>query len=337
MSRFRAPQTLPLALYRQVTEVRVSDPERSYRVAQRRQRRSKLAPHGMLNIVAADHPGRGVLSIGEDPIRMADRHDYLARVMRVLSSPMVDGVMATMDVLEDLLIIHDLMLEQGASPPLLDQKLLIASLNRGGLAGSAWELDDPMTGPSPKTCVDWKLDGAKILLRICMSDAGSLKTMLAASRAITEANAVSLPTFLEPLPVLKTGKGIQVQKSKEAMVSAVSIASALGDSSRHLWLKLPYCEDYAAVAAATSLPILILGGESTGDPARFVKEISAAMAAGTNVRGALVGRNVLYPGDSDPLALADAIGKIVHRDSAAGDAIVAARTQPTGQPAPEDH
>jgi hypothetical protein len=337
MSRFRALQSLPLALYRQVTEVRVSDPDRSYGAAQRRKRRSKLAPQGKLVIVAADHPGRRVLAVDEDPIRMADRHDYLARVMRVLSSEMVDGVMATMDVLEDLLIIHDLMLERGTSPSLLDHKLLIASLNRGGIAGSVWELDDPMTGPSPQTCADWKLDGAKILLRICMDDAGSLKTMLAASRAITEANALSIPTFLEPLPVVKTGKGFQVQKAKEPMVSAVSIASALGDSSRHLWLKLPYCEDYAAVAGATSLPILILGGEATGDPATYLKEISAAMAAGSNVRGALVGRNVLFPADADPLAVADAIGKIVHGGSTTDETLAQrTATTPAGQPAPED-
>jgi len=30
------------------------------------------------------------------------------------------------------------------------------------------------------------------------------------------------------------------------------------------------------------------------------------------VRGALVGRNVLYPGDEDPLAVASAAGGIVH-------------------------
>ena len=34
-------------------------------------------------------------------------------------------------------------------PVVLDGKLLIASLNRGGLAGAAWEMDDPITGPSP--------------------------------------------------------------------------------------------------------------------------------------------------------------------------------------------
>ncbi len=312
MNHFQTAEILPLALYERITEIRVSDPDRSLREAQRRVRRPKLAPRSKLNVIAADHPARGVLSVSKDPIRMADRRDYLGRVLRVLSSDMIDGVMATMDVLEDLFIIDAVLRERG-EPSMLDDKLLIGSLNRGGLVGSNWEMDDPITGPSPQTCVDWRLDGAKILLRICLDDASSLKTMVASAQAITQANALSLPTFLEPLPVVKSATGFQVQKSRETLASAVSIASALGDSSRYLWLKLPYCEGYEVVAGATSLPILILGGESAGDPLQFLRQIAAAMAAGSNVRGALVGRNVLYPGEADPLTVAEAVGGIVHK------------------------
>jgi DhnA family fructose-bisphosphate aldolase class Ia len=92
------------------------------------------------------------------------------------------------------------------------------------------------------------------------------------------------------------------------------VASALGDSSRYLWLKLPHCENYDTVARATTLPILLLGGESAGDPAPFLRQLGSAMSAGPNVRGALVGRNVLYPGDEDPLAMAEAAGGIVHEN-----------------------
>ncbi len=89
-------------------------------------------------------------------------------------------------------------------------------------------------------------------------------------------------------------------------------AAALGDSSRHLWLKLPYCENYEMVARSTTLPILLLGGEPVGDVRPFLRELAAGLRAGPNVRGALVGRNVLFPGDGDPLAAADAAGGIVH-------------------------
>ncbi len=328
MQGFDADQVLPLSLYRQVTAIRVSDPDRSLRAAQRRVRRPSLAPRGKLNIVASDHPARGVLAIGGDSMGMADRHDLLSRLLRVLSSNLVDGVMASMDVLEDLLVIHDLLIEQGG-PAILDQKLLIASLNRGGLAGSIWEMDDPMTGPSPQTCANWKLDGAKILLRLCLNDSGSLKTLVAAAGAITQANALSLPIFLEALPVMKTENGFQIQKSSEPLAATVSIASALGDSSRFLWLKLPYCEEYEVVARATSLPILILGGESDGAPDTFLNQLASAMAAAPNVRGALVGRNALYPGNEDPLVVAEAIGAIVHKDSTTAAAPEAPATQPT--------
>jgi DhnA family fructose-bisphosphate aldolase class Ia len=121
-----------------------------------------------------------------------------------------------------------------------------------------------------------------------------------------------LPVFLEPLPVARGKKGWSVVKTREALASIVGVASALGDSSRYLWLKLPYCEGYETVARATTLPILVLGGESAGDPSHFLNELASGLAAGSNVRGALVGRNMLYPGDEDPLAVAEAVGGIVH-------------------------
>jgi DhnA family fructose-bisphosphate aldolase class Ia len=103
-----------------------------------------------------------------------------------------------------------------------------------------------------------------------------------------------------------------VVKTAEALARLAGVASALGDSSRYMWLKLPYCDGYEIVARSTTLPILLLGGESAGDPSPFLRQLESAMSAGPNVRGALVGRNVLYPGDEDPLAMAEAAGGIVH-------------------------
>jgi DhnA family fructose-bisphosphate aldolase class Ia len=152
----------------------------------------------------------------------------------------------------------------------------------------------------------------KVLLRIGDTDAGSLETLLMSAQAINECNALGLPMFLEPLPVVRGEAGWAVQKEAAALARIAGVASALGDSSRNLWLKLPYCAGYEVVARATTLPILLLGGESEGDPAPFLRQLESAMAAGTNVRGALVGRNVLYPGDEDPLAMGAAVGGIIH-------------------------
>jgi len=308
---FCSKQFLPDAVIARLVETRVSDPDFALRVAARRKRRERLASDGKLNILAADHPARRVTKVGDNALAMADRRDYLARIWRVLIGNRVDGLMATMDILEDLLTIDGFVRDAGG-PALLDEKVLIASLNRGGLAGASWEMDDPITGPSPATSAAWRLDGTKILWRVADGEEGSLKTMLASVQAITEANALRLPTFLEPLPVTKGDKGYAVVKTSEALARIAGVASALGDSSRYLWLKLPYCDGYETVARATTLPILLLGGESAGSPAPFLHQLASALAAGPNVRGALVGRNVLYPGDEDPLAVAAAAGGIIH-------------------------
>jgi hypothetical protein len=303
---------LPSAVLEQVTELRVSDPELPLRVARERKRRERLAPKGRLNILASDHPARRVVRVGDDAFRMANRQEYLARTLRVLQSDAVDGVLATMDIIEDLLVLHELMRRAGGAS-FLDDKLLIASLNRAGLLGSSWEIDDPMSGPSPAACAAWGLDGTKVLLRLCDDEPDSLKTLLATVRAISEQNALRLPMFLESLPVAKVEGGYKIIKTAEELTRTAGAAAALGDSSRYLWLKLPYCENYEMVARATTLPILLLGGDPVGDVRPFLGELAAGLRAGPNVRGALVGRNVLFPGDGDPLAAAEAAGGLVHQ------------------------
>lgn len=314
VANFYSKDFLPTSVLTKLTDLRIADPERALRAAHNRQRRDCLTRDGRLNILAADHPARRVTGVGDKTIAMADRHDYLARITRVLMSDQVDGVMATMDIIEDLLVLDDLRRESG-EPALLDHKLIIPSLNRGGLASSSWEMNDPMTGPTAADCAEWALDGAKILMRLCDGEPDSLKTMVASARAINESNTLKLPMFLEPLPVIKTEKGFKVVKTAEALAKIAGVASALGSSSRYLWLKLPYCENYQVVARATTLPILLLGGEAVGDATPLLREIAVGLAAGSNVRGALVGRNVLYPGGADPLEVAEAAGRIIHTDA----------------------
>jgi DhnA family fructose-bisphosphate aldolase class Ia len=309
---FQAKDFLPASILAQLTDIRVTDPERSLRASKERKRRASLTLDGKLNILAADHPARRVTRVGDNPLRMADRHEYMARILRVMMSDAVDGLLATMDIIEDLLLLHDLMREKGG-PSFLDHKLLIASFNRAGLLGSSWEIDDPLSGPTAVSCAEWGLDGAKILLRLCDAEPDSLKTLLATVRAITELNAVGLPMFLESLPVIKTDDGYKIIKTAEELARTAGAASAMGDSARYLWLKLPYCENYEMVARATTLPILLLGGEPVGDAMPFLRELFAGLKAGANVRGALVGRNILYPGDDDPLAIIESVGGIIHQ------------------------
>jgi DhnA family fructose-bisphosphate aldolase class Ia len=311
---FLAANILHPSLFHKISEIRIADPDRVFQIAKKRKRRTQLTNDGSLLLIAADHPARRVTRVGTDELGMANRYDFLARIFRTLLSEQVDGVMASMDVLEELLLLHDL-----ATTPdgrgFLDQKLLIASLNRGGLDGTTWELDDPVTGATPRSCKDWGMDGAKFLLRICDDEHSSLVTIKAASHAITELNALHLPTFLEPLPVRKSKRGYKVIKTAEALAKIVGVAAALGDSSRFLWLKLPYCDNFSVVAQATTLPILLLGGEPAATSKRFLSEVEEGLKAGSNVRGALVGRNVLYPGPEDPFTVAETVGGLIHKKS----------------------
>ena len=112
---FSSKRFFPDALLARLTEARVNDPDFAWRAARVRTRRERLAPRGKLNILAADHPARNVTKVGTEPLAMADRRDYLARILRVLSSPQVDGIMATMDILEDLLAIDGFLRDAGGT------------------------------------------------------------------------------------------------------------------------------------------------------------------------------------------------------------------------------
>ena len=105
MQAFLDDEFLPGFCTERITGVRVNDPECSIRAASSAKATTSLTLDGKLNILAADHPARRVTKVGDDPLKMADRHGYLARIVRVLQSDVVDGVMATMDILEDLLIL----------------------------------------------------------------------------------------------------------------------------------------------------------------------------------------------------------------------------------------
>ncbi|MCL0039283.1 aldolase, partial [Dehalococcoidia bacterium] len=69
--------------------------------------------------VAADHPARGITASNGDPLIMGNRHQYLGRVLRVITSEEFDGVMGTTDILEDLFLVNYL-LKGGGKKPFLD-------------------------------------------------------------------------------------------------------------------------------------------------------------------------------------------------------------------------
>jgi len=318
--KFDLAKFFPMTIFDRITEMRVERPEAILEEGQERERRPSLTRDGKLTILAADHPGRNVTNFGDDPIAMGDRQQYLGRVLRVVTQPGVDGVMGTTDVLEELLAVSRLVKEAGG-PAFLDGKVMLGSMNRSGLAGAAWEMDDAMTSWTPDSIEAYNLDGAKIMFRLEMSEPVCNQTLQYCADAISTLNALGLPTFVEPLPVVREDGKYKVKKNPADLIKMMGVASALGDGSRSIWLKIPYCEGYAQVVRASTCPLLMLGGESKGDPTGTIADFATGMRAGNNVRGALVGRNVTFCGDDDPYAVAVAISKVVHEGLSAEQAV----------------
>ncbi len=303
---------LDRAILSELIDLRVHGQRALMAHARARPRRGELTTDGKLVILAADHPARMVLDLGDDPVRMGWRAEYLGRILRVLRSGAVDGLMATPDIIEEVLAV-DLLGGRRGAQSLLANRLLIGCMNRGGLAGTAFEMADAFTAFTAPQLAAMNMDGAKLMFRLEPLEFASGQTIAACSRAVNECLDEGLTVFLEALMVRFEDGRYVVDKTGDSLIRLCSVASGLGKSSWKTWLKLPYTVDYARVAAATTCPILILGGPAVGDPQGLLSEVAQAMAAGDNVRGALVGRNVLYPGDADPAAVAEQVSAIVHK------------------------
>ena len=301
-------------------ELRAGAPERVAEVLRARTRRPLLADDGRLFIVAADHPARGALAVRDDASAMADRYDLLERLVVALGRPGVDGVLGTPDIVEDLALL-------GA----LDGKVVVGSMNRGGLRGASFELDDRYTAYSARAIKDAGLDVAKLLVRVALDDAGTAPTLEATARAVSEAAALQLPIMLEPFMSSWRDGRVVNDLSADAVITSMAIAAGLGESSAYSWLKIPVVDDMARVMAATTLPTLLLGGDPSGSPDETYATWADALAL-PGVRGLVVGRTLLYPQDGDVATAVDVASALVHSREARGGSSTPARDR-TGSPA----
>ena len=258
-SAFEYENFFPASIFSMITDVRVNDPRVIERSSGRRKKRDRLTVDGKLAILAADHPARRVTKSGDDLTIMGNRHSYLSRVLRVVTSPEFAGIMGTTDVIEDLLIVDYLMVENGGES-FLDHKVLVGCMNRGGLSGAEFEMDDRFTSFTVDSIGRLRLDGAKIMFRLNLKDTRSLDTIASCSAAINQLNRHSIPVFLEAFNVERTPEGYKELKSADELIKTIGVATALGDSSRGIWLKIPHCDGFDRVAKSTSCPILMLGG-----------------------------------------------------------------------------
>jgi DhnA family fructose-bisphosphate aldolase class Ia len=291
---------VPADAFARLREVRFTDPGRIAHAFATRARRPLVHGDGRLFIIAADHPARGALGVGSRSMAMANRYDLLDRLATALSRPGVDGVLGTPDILDDLALLG-----------LLDGKIAVGSMNRGGLRGASFEMDDRFTGHDVPRMTASGLDAAKLLVRINLEDAGTARTLESTAQAVTAAAEAQLPIMLEPFMSRWEDGRIMNDLSTEAVITSVAIASGLGATSAYSWLKLPVVPDMHHVMEAATLPTLLLGGDSGADPDETFSSWESALEL-PGVHGLVVGRTLLYPPDGDVATAVDTAAGLVH-------------------------
>jgi len=266
---------------------RVHDPEAIAEAAANRVRaESPFNDNGAVMIIAADHPARGANAVGADPLAMADRGELLERLCIALERPGVTGVLATPDVIDDLLLLG-----------VLDGKTVLGSMNRTGLAGSSFEIDDRFACYDAEAIARMRFDGGKMLTRICLADPATPSLLENTAKAVDALAGRKLLALVEPfLSVWRDGR-LRNDLSPEAVIRSITIAAALGRTSAYTWLKLPVVADMPRVLAASTLPTVLLGGE-VSDPDAAFEAWRSALALPT-VQGLVAGRSLLYPKDGD--------------------------------------
>jgi hypothetical protein len=277
---------------RGIALTRARRPERIAELAAARSRPGTLlGNNGKALVIAADHPARGSLGAGADPLAMADRADLLRRLTIALARPGVTGVLGTADILEDLLLLEA-----------LHDRCVFGSMNRGGLAGADFELDDRFTGYDTRAIARAGFDGGKMLLRIDGTDDRSAPTLAACAAAVSELADNGLIAMVEPFLSARLDGRLRNDLSVRAATTAIAIASGLGTTSAYTWLKVPVIgdggEEMTRVLATTTLPTLLLGGEVAADQEATYGRWKRALRNPT-VHGLVVGRSLLYPPDGD--------------------------------------
>jgi DhnA family fructose-bisphosphate aldolase class Ia len=231
---------------------------------------------------------------------MTDRGDLLERLVTALEQPGVDGVLGTADVLDDLLLL-------GA----LDKKVVFGSMNRGGLVGSVFELDDRFTAYDAQSLSSMGFDGGKMLVRIALDEPETADTLESAANAVSELADYGLTAMVEPFMSERRDSKVVNILTPDAVIKSMAIASGLGTTSSHTWLKLPVVDEMERVMTATTLPALLLGGDPKESDDEIFKQWDDALRL-PGVQGLVVGRALLYPEDDDVAGAVNTATRLVH-------------------------
>jgi DhnA family fructose-bisphosphate aldolase class Ia len=241
-------------------------------------------------ILAADHRARAVLTTEN----WAEFFDALAKAL-----PFCDGILATAQPLEGL----------AAAGHLTARHRTYLSINRTGLAGSVFELDDRLVASVPRAAADgWT--GVKHMTRIDMDDPITASALELLGRVLEQARQAGVDALIEPL-VWSEG---HIRRDTDAIVLAAIIAHDMGAPV----IKVPVpavrpgaeCQRAVArVVASVGVPVLFLGGpRSEAGRERVLDEVRDVMEGGG--AGMAMGRT-LYQ-DPDPAEMAGLVDALVH-------------------------
>jgi len=291
-------------LTEQIVGLRLTEPDLASNLTRQRQRRNNWA-HDKLVILAVDHPARRTVSAGGNPWAMANRDELLRRTCSVLRQPFIDGLLATPDIVEEVILLSKLNARFGGED-FIQEKILVGSMNRGGLSGTIGELDDFVTAYNAESISEQNLDAGKLLLRIDVQSRDSTRTLKYCAESLAELSRRDIPCFLEP---------IAVNGGTDELVQLIGVSTGLGVTSARRWLKVPMVDEFHRVSGATTCPILLLGGANPGTTQELARNVVRCMQTGPNVRGLMIGRGVLFPEDGlDPAVVAAKLAAAVHGD-----------------------
>ena len=208
--------------------------------------------------------------------------------------------------------------------PEVGRKGLLLSLNRTGLGGSIFEMDDRPVA-DPNLASRWGLDGAKLLMRIDTDSVETNSQLETCGVICQRCEELELPLILEPLYCTHSDGGLVVDSNPEKIRYASIIASDFSVPA----IKIPYPQgstrskrrrDFEDIVGSVSSRVLVLGGRKTRLPTMLAQAQDSIEAGGS---GVVIGRNILL--HENPSLVTLALSGIIHDDHDAETALRSAR------------